>query len=399
MSCVVIATAGTYGDLIPYLILGQALHAQGHQVRFAAAPSCADLVRRAGLGFHPCRPDINPALARRRYADWDHWSGRPVDFDPNNIDLPAYFSDCCQACAGADLLLCAPGQLAGELVHEYTAIPWLSLTVTPALFSGCSRDDASHRAMQQLLADRLNGFRRHLRLAPLPPTAYANARMASHIILGASRHFCRPAATFADAITQTGFWFGQSPSEQAWQPDPELEAFLSNDPPPLLLTFSSQPVADQAAVVARYAAAASALQYPLLIQAGWTGLGNHLAPGLLAAGTVMLAGHIPHDYLFPRVAAVMHHGGIGTTARALRHGRSMLVEPYGNDQFHNAMRIVQLGVGAAIHPHRATVASLAWLLREKVLTGTCRARAVALGAALAAENGVRDACQMINARL
>jgi UDP:flavonoid glycosyltransferase YjiC (YdhE family) len=113
----------------------------------------------------------------------------------------------------------------------------------------------------------------------------------------------------------------------------------------------------------------------------------------------MFAGFLPQDWLFARAAAVIHHGGIGTTARALRHGCPMLVEPYGNDQFINAKQVLLLGVGAAAHPHKLNEAGLVKILQEKVLTPEYRRRAEEIGEKIRQEQGLITACERIESSL
>jgi UDP:flavonoid glycosyltransferase YjiC (YdhE family) len=100
-----------------------------------------------------------------------------------------------------------------------------------------------------------------------------------------------------------------------------------------------------------------------------------------------------------RCPAVIQHGGIGTTAQALRCGRPMLVEPYGNDQHFNAGRIAALGVGAAVDHRLLTSENLADALARFVLTGEARAAAGELGRAIDAEHGLTRACDLIEAEL
>jgi UDP:flavonoid glycosyltransferase YjiC (YdhE family) len=152
-------------------------------------------------------------------------------------------------------------------------------------------------------------------------------------------------------------------------------------------------------VVAVHAQAAARLGRRLVVQQGWAGLSPEALPAGVDRGAVFFAGRIPHARLFPRAAAVIHHGGIGTTACALRWGRPMLVEPYGNDQLFNARRVLALGVGAAMHPHRLTAEGLARILNEKVLAPPVQASAAHLAARLQAANGLAVACDQIDRHL
>jgi UDP:flavonoid glycosyltransferase YjiC (YdhE family) len=96
---------------------------------------------------------------------------------------------------------------------------------------------------------------------------------------------------------------------------------------------------------------------------------------------------------------VIHHGGIGTTAQALRCGRPALVEPHGNDQFYNAGRVTALEVGAAVDHRALTSENLADALGEHVLHPSVRRRAETLGAKIRAEDGLAVACDLIEQQL
>jgi UDP:flavonoid glycosyltransferase YjiC (YdhE family) len=217
------------------------------------------------------------------------------------------------------------------------------------------------------------------------------------ILLASSPHFSRPRLDHWPQARMTGFWFDDDLGD--WSPDEELVDFLDVEPRPLALTFSSLPVQDASRVVALHVEAAARLGRRLLIQSGWARLDRAALPDGVMPGAFRFAGSLPHAWLFARVLAVIHHGGVGTTAQAMRCGRPMLVEPYGNDQFFNARRVLRLGVGAAMHPHKLTVTGLTRILDEKVLTADVQRRALELGARLQAEDGLTVACDLIEAEL
>jgi UDP:flavonoid glycosyltransferase YjiC (YdhE family) len=198
------------------------------------------------------------------------------------------------------------------------------------------------------------------------------------VLLASSPHFSQPQLDRLPQVRMTGFWFGNDSGD--WSPDRELLDFVDALPRPLVLTFSSLPVQDVPRVVALHTEAAARLGRRLLIQRGWAQLDQTALPEGVMPGAFRFAETLPHAWLFPRAAAVIHHGGVGTTAQAMRCGCPMLVEPYGNDQFFNAWRVLRLGVGAAMHPHKLTVTGLTRMLDEKVLTTDVRRHALELGA-------------------
>jgi UDP:flavonoid glycosyltransferase YjiC (YdhE family) len=243
-----------------------------------------------------------------------------------------------------------------------------------------------------------NQVRTELGFEAISPDRWPGYPYSSQLILLASSpHFSQPQLDCWPQARMTGFWFDNDLGD--WSPDQELLGFLDLEPRPLVLTFSSLPVQDVSRVVAVHAEAAARLGRRLLIQRGWARFDPAALPNGVMPEALRFTGSLPHAWLFPRAEAVIHHGGVGTTAQAMRCGRPMLVEPYGNDQFFNARRVLGLGVGAAMHPHKLTVTGLARIMEEKVLTADVRRRALELGARLQAEDGLTVACDLIEEQL
>ena len=164
-----------------------------------------------------------------------------------------------------------------------------------------------------------------------------------------------------------------------------------------MLSFSSLPVANRREVLAVHVEAAALLRRPLVVQTGWAGFCRQDLPRGTPAQDVLFVDFLPHDWLFARAACAIQHGGIGSIARALRHGCPLLLEPYGNDQFFNASRVIALGVGAAMRPSALTATGLARVLQEQVLSPGTRHLGETLGAAIRAEAGLEVSYERINA--
>jgi UDP:flavonoid glycosyltransferase YjiC (YdhE family) len=126
---------------------------------------------------------------------------------------------------------------------------------------------------------------------------------------------------------------------------------------------------------------------------GWGGL-----QGKDLGDDVLIVDEIPHEWLFPRMAAVVHHGGAGTTGTALQSGVPSVVVPSFADQFFWGEQVARLGVGVSLPRQRLSVASLA----ESITTtaeARIRSRATALGVELRAENGVERAVERLHSIL
>lgn len=168
---------------------------------------------------------------------------------------------------------------------------------------------------------------------------------------------------------------------------------------PLLLTFSSQPLEEPAAVLRRHVEAAGLLGLPLLVQSGWAGFSPADLPPNADPSRVRFLDYASHDWLFARAVAAIQHGGIGSLARALRQACPVLIEPFGNDQFFNAQRTVELGVGASAHPFQSSATELAQLVEKQVLAPATRLRAKQLGRVLRKEDGVTAAVSLVEEAL
>lgn len=173
-----------------------------------------------------------------------------------------------------------------------------------------------------------------------------------------------------------------------WQPPDALQAFLDQGPSPVYLGFGSMTGFDREQVLPALLAALAPRR--VLLFPGWMGL-----PSTALPDTVFVVGATPHEALFPRCALVIHHGGSGTTHSACRAGVPSLVMPLAADQFFWARRLQQLGVApAALSPRRLQPQRLARALAFAERPDT-RARAAALGAAMAGEDGVATGVALI----
>lgn len=169
----------------------------------------------------------------------------------------------------------------------------------------------------------------------------------------------------------TGFWFLDTPAD--WQPPQQLIAFLQAGPPPVYVGFGSMAAADARQKGAHVVEA--------LAHAGVRGIIATGARGLVLDSVpehVFLVEALPHDWLFPRVGAVIHHGGAGTTAAGLRAGKPSIICPFFGDQPFWGRRIAALGVGPQpIAQRRLSVSALTEALRVATSDTAMQQRAAA----------------------
>ena len=402
MARLVVTTSGTLGDFVPFLALAKALQSRGHDVVMAVNPAMVASATASGLRAIPCGRQFGPEEVRQRAALFD----RPEPATEEEIrerfrelELARTARDLVAACQGADAVIASSIQGTASWVEELIHIPWISATIFAMEFPHEGVPLPGDSPYWPLLVEARNVARAELGLESVPADDWEGRYWSKRLVLiASSRYFSQPVLDAFPQARQTGFWSAPS-SEVENAIDPELRAFLDAGPPPLVLSFSSQPVRDPAAVVAMHAKAARRLGLRLVIQKGWAGFDRAMLGEDFEDGSIHFAGQVPHDLLFKRALAVIHHGGIGSTAQALRQGRPALVEPHCNDQFFNAQRIQALGVGAALFPGQVTAESLEETLRGFVLTDSAFQRAEAIQEWLRAEDGVDAACQRIEKTL
>jgi sterol 3beta-glucosyltransferase len=174
--------------------------------------------------------------------------------------------------------------------------------------------------------------------------------------------------------------------------DPELDAFLTEGEPPVYLGFGSMKTRHPERLARLLADAASGAGRRALIAGGWAGLAaKDLPPGCRIISSA------PHHALFPRVAAVVHHGGAGTTGAAARAGVPQVVVPHFGDQFYWGFRVEALGVGPApLSRLRLSAKKLSAAIRA-ALSAECVARARALGERVRARDGLAEAVRVVEA--
>lgn len=366
MARIVITSLGTMGDFVPYVALAQGLQQRGHQVLAAINPAMHGLFQRAGIATAACGPAFGPQEARQVARAFDGWRPRTPELAELDIQINAVeanYRDLRVHCCGADLLVASTLQCAAPQVAEELGIPWICVSTTPEEFAH-GRESAAYRE---------------------PPDVPL-------VLLVSSPIFCAPNPSVYPHVRATGFWFYAGREQPGWaEPDERLRSFVERGDPPLALLPASIPVEDASQVVAVHAEAAAMLGRRLIVQPGWAGL----SPDALDRSRIFFAEHLPHDWLLPRCAALIFRGGMGTLARALRDACPMLVEPYGRDCFYNAKRLLELGVAAAMNPHKVTAEGVAKILKERVIQDNVKEQARHWADRIAAEDGVSEACRLV----
>lgn len=397
-----ILTAGSYGDVRPYVALARGLTARGHAVTLLGPDSYARFVEPAGVRYQALGPYFDEDETHRVLA------AMAAERDPVRHPAIALTLTWESTLKMGAAVLEHTRAVDVLVAHNYVALGHVAAAVhqkplvTGHLFPlmPCSRywlrgqdfGPLINRLLWRFAARAIAGstdplyaeLLRHFGLqAPRDFLLRGGHSRLSNLIAVSPRVFPRD-PDWPAHYELTGYW---SLPEPAFTPDHELDAFTRHGELPVVISFGSMVGIDAARLTGLVVQAAARCGRRVVLQAGWAGLGCGVA-----SREVLVADFVPHDWLFARAACVVHHGGAGTTAAALRAGKPQIVAHHLGDQQFWSRRVRQLGVSSAGTSHHALSAS--WLsraLRRTLADAALGRRAARLGEQLRAEDGVGQA--------
>jgi UDP:flavonoid glycosyltransferase YjiC (YdhE family) len=407
-----IVAVGSRGDVLSYVALALGLKRTGHSVQLIAAPEFQDYVHGKGLEFASISTSPNTI-----FEEDIAWPGRNVIHSARFFKhhIVSYvrrnFYELFESIGSVDAIIYSP--LAHAAIHlaEFKQVPAIGAFLQPLTpthgfgpthlpplsdrtpFKGrlnWLRHWWNSKAHFYLLQEILNECRQEvLSLPPLPWHKYANADSErNRILYGFSNHVVPRPPDWHKDIRVTGYWFMDSDNRQ---PPEDLVSFINAGPPPVYVGFGSM-IDRKPHLLTRIVAGA-------LSEAGQRGiLATGLSESLLAdlPENVFPARGVPHDWLFPLMSAVVHHGDAGMTATGLRAGVPGLAVPFASDQAFWGSRLEQLGVGPGPIPRKQlTVDNLAEALRSMTNSQACRDNAHKMALKISVEDGVGTAVKVI----
>ena len=410
---ITITTAGSRGDVQPYVALGLGLKEAGHEVRLATYTPFEGFVRGHGLGYHPITGDPGGIV-----ADLIESGLNPVKFTRTfrrffGSILERNLAEYGKACQDADAVVYSPVGFFGQYIAEEMGLPAVGAAVQP-LFSrtrcfpssllgrppggfltggplGGFYNYLTYLAAEQLFWQVMRPVsgeaRKKLGLDPLPffgPFADMN-QSRSPILHGWSPSVLPEPPEWGDWLCTTGYWFLD---RSGWQPPDELIDFLDAGPAPVSVGFGSMNDADPEEITTQVLEALRRTGQRGLLLTGWGGISNTDLPD-----EVFKVDEIPYDWLFGRVRTAVHHGGAGTTAASLRAGVPTAVVPFFTDQAFWGWRVMILGLGPEPIPRAKLSAER---LAGAILAATdvgIRERARLLGEEIRTEDGVGRAVE------
>ncbi len=415
MRIVLIAT-GSRGDVEPYLALGKGLQAAGHVVRLVSHENAGPLVKAHGVEFWPIEgnaqdvaqsPEMRELLEKGNFLAIMSKMGK--DAQENAL---AFAKGGLAACQGMDLIIAGLGgmfigaALAEKLNIEFMQAHYVPFSPTraypnalfpalPAFLNG-ALNRVSYRLAQQMM---WQGFRSadavaRQQVLGLPKASfwgpYGSERFTRNPVLyGYSPAVIPPPSDWDSHKQVTGYWFLDPAND--WAPPANLVDFLQAGSPPVFIGFGSMSTRNPEAFTRTLVQALAQTGQRAILLTGWGGLGAIDLPE-----TIFKLDAAPFTWLFPRMAAVVHHGGAGTTSAGLRAGVPSIIVPFFADQPFWGRRVADLGVGPAPIPRRQLTADrLAQAIQTAVTDQAMRQRAAELGAKIRSEDGIARAVEVI----
>ncbi len=409
---VTMMAVGSRGDVQPYVALGHGLLAAGHNVILATHADFKDFVEEHDLEFKPLAgsprsmmesPEgkrvagsgANPLLFARTFGK--SFSGYADEF----------FRASLAACEGADAIVYAyfaltgygiahkkniPGMLALlQPMNRTTRFPlqpspifgtwnpiynWTTLVVAQQLFG-------------QTFKKEMNKWNRRLGLPPMPAEGFYSLADRENIpvLYGYSPTLVPRPDDWRDNAHVTGFWYLGAP--KGWEPPEGLLRFLEAGEPPVYVGFGSMTTKDPVRTTQIVVEALQRAGKRGIILSGWGAMTGDRLPE-----SIYHVEAIPHEWLFPRMQAVVHHGGSGSTGAGLKGGVPSFAVPFFADQYFWGDRLARLGVGPKPVPqNRLTVERLASAITQATSDPRMKQRAAVVGKRVRSERGVEKAVE------
>ncbi len=408
-------TIGSRGDVEPFLAIAAALRDAGHDVRLGAPPNFAALAERHGVEFEPMGLDtftlLREAQARKIVGSGNVLGAfRGTTFQRLQERQTRITRDAWRIAQGMDAVVYKAGLAAGSTLGEKLGIPAIAVALQPMSPTGAFAPPLSgltlragqlgNRLLGQVFASAIwsigrpgvRDLRRELGMPPLPYFGLRAKDEPTTLHAFSPLVLARP-DDWPAHFHVTGFI---APRAAPWTPPDTLVRFLAAGPPPLYIGFGSMTSPDPKRLLDLMLGGLRRVGHRAILLGGWEDHGRDLE----LPDFVHRISEAPHDWLFPRMAGIAHHGGAGTIGSALRSGVPSLVLPHNYDQPFWARRVFELGVGPAPIPLRElTEDRLAAGLHRLLHDGEMRARAAELGRRMRAEDGCARAVEHIQATI
>ncbi|KAJ5650555.1 uncharacterized protein N7484_004278 [Penicillium longicatenatum] len=422
---IVIQIVGSRGDVQPFVALGNALQRHGHRVRIATHGVFADFIHSSGLEFFPIGgnpADLMAYMVKNPGLLPQMETLREGEICKKKIMIGEMLEGCWRSCVEhdpytqepfvADAIIANPpsfahihcAQALSIPTHLMFTMPWSSTKSFPHPLSSLTADPeykgldcwASYGVVEWLtwqgLADVVNKWRASIDLGPIPTTEGPSL----HEGLKIPFTYCWSPALVPKPqdwpayVDVCGFFFRDPPE---YDPSPELQEFLLLGTPPIYVGFGSIVVDEPERLINTVLEAVKASGARAVISKGWSNMNG------AEDENIFYIGDCPHEWLFQHVAAVVHHGGAGTTACGLVNGKPTAIVPFFGDQPFWGEMVANAGAGPRPIPHKAlTIQNLTEAIKF-CLTPEATVAAQELARKMQTECGVDEAVKSFHRNL
>lgn len=406
---ITLVTWGSRGDIQPFVALGKRILAADHQVRILASKDFKEFITERGIDFAPLSLDFRALFADEGSLSIIREGVSILEFvrrmAPSADETTQFASDIVAASADTDLLIAGQGNIlfAVGTAADKLGIPFMLCVMQPIL---PTRDHPNPMFWQGQPGNSLinmlgnlyvnlnlydvyfkpmNVARQNLGMRPMSLLTFLRLQGSMPVIHAISPLIYPKPSDFGDHRVIVGNFFLDEPD---WQPPSHLEAFLNAGEPPVYIGFGSMSGWDPQETTMMSVDAINQSGQRGLLGKGWGGMKDKTMTDHL-----FVLDQAPHSWLFPRMKVIVHHGGAGTTAAALRAGVPQVVVPHFVDQPLYGYKMHQLGVAPPAIPR-------AELTTEKLVNAINAAiplahRAAEIGEQIRAEDGSGEAIKFI----
>lgn len=413
---ITILTIGSRGDVQPYIALCQGLMAEGHICRICTHAEFRDFVEGYGIEFREVAGDPKALMQ----IMIDHGSFSLSFLKEAASKFRSWVAELLEsawvACQDSDVLIESPSAMAGVHIAEGLGIPYFRAFTMPwtrthayphAFIVPDSNLGGSYNYMTYVMFEnmmwrgtshQINKWRK--KTIGIRGTSLEGMRQQQiPFLYCVSPHVLVPPIDEPDWVHYTGYW--QLEQDDTYEPPEELVAFMKkarDDKVPLVyIGFGSIVVDDVEKLTNDVIYGVEKAKVRAVVVKGWAERSSDgtkkEGAKTLASKSIFTVDAIPHQWLFPKVDAAVHHGGSGTTGMSLSCGIPTVIKPFFGDQFFYALRVTDLGCGLALK--KITGDGLAKVLVEATSNKSIIERAKVIGEQISLENGVARAIQCI----
>lgn len=416
---ILVATYGSRGDVQPYVALGKGLQDAGHHVTVATSERFRDFIGDNGLQYGFMNDDLLAILDTDKGRDLLENTNGLFEVIKRTISMrklvgpmqESLLENCWDAAKEfrPDLIIFHPKAYSGPHVAEKLGVPVVMALLSPMMVPTSERPNMGFPDL------KLGGWYNRMTygivniLIGLSAGKHVKAWRAEHslppqkrfdilhmpdgrdipVLHGFSRHVLPHPSDWPSTARITGYWFLDQTRD--WTPPPELAAFLEEGPPPVYFGFGSMAACDPERLTNIVVQAVQEAGVRGIMATGWGGLKS-----VELSKIIHPIDQAPHAWLFPRMAAIVHHGGAGTTAAALRAGKPSIIVPFFGDQPFWGQCVHSLGVGSKPIPQKKLTAdNLATAIKDAVSSPDKRRKAEEIGEKIRNEDGIRNAVAAI----